>query len=212
MFPLCFPPMVPSFFCSVTPVFLPFLLSGHLSSSFPSVLPSHHIEMGCCAILAFILSQNESQFIHPALFFTFLPSIPSLPPYTLPPSLLFLWSSSSSETTGEPLLKSTDRSTVKRNKGKDRFVLLKPQKLEGKNQRPVTAQEGITFWPLIVQREEERPWERAVQPGSYSTTSHVSLLFVYRFSSLSLSVLPPLWACPFLSTAGHRGWSQTNLK
>lgn len=112
---------VRAFLCSVIPLFFPllnFCLPSILLSSVPSVLPSHHME--CCVILAFFLSQNKINLPTPHF---------SLPP-SLPPSPVFLWSSSSAETTGELLLKSTDRSTVKRNKRKDRFFLLKPQKLK----------------------------------------------------------------------------------
>lgn len=62
---------------------------------------------------------------------------------------------------------------------------------------------------------EDGGWERKGRErergsrGYHHPTSRL-LLFVYCFSSLSLPDLPTLWVCPFLSAAGHRGWSQTN--
>ena len=185
-----------------------FCLPSILLSSVPSVLPSYHIE--CCVILAFFLSQNKINLS--TLHFSLRPS--------LPPSPVFLWSCSSAETTGELLLKSTDRSTVKRNKRKDRFFLLKPQKLKWEKTAACHCTVGDHFLTINNTARSggggerrvgrERPWERAAQPMLLQYRVSCLLPFVYCFSTLSLSVLPSLWACPFLSAAGHRGWSQTN--
>lgn len=137
--------MLPFFFVSsflwcvipLFPLFLNFNLPSILFYSMPSVHPSYHIEMDFCVMLAFFLSQNKINL--PTLHFSPLRSFNPQPATLV--SALFLWPSSSSETAGELLLKRTDRSTVKRNKRKDRFYLLKPQKLE----REKNNNEGLSL-------------------------------------------------------------------
>lgn len=134
---------VPCFICSCCSLFIscscrmmpPFIfvlfnfnLPSILTYSIPSVRHSYDSEMGCCVMPAFFLSQNKINLS--TLHFSLLCSL-NPQPATLD-FALSVWPSSSSETPGELLLRSTDRSTAKRNKPKDRFSLLKQQKLERK--------------------------------------------------------------------------------
>lgn len=127
---------VPCFICSCCSLFIscscrmmpPFIfvlfnfnLPSILTYSIPSVRHSYDSEMGCCVMPAFFLSQNKINLS--TLHFSLLCSL-NPQPATLVFALSF-WPSSSSETPGELLLRSTDRSTAKRNKPKDRFSLLK---------------------------------------------------------------------------------------
>lgn len=209
---------VPSFLCSLIPLFLLFCPSLHPSFLYSFSSPILPYWMGVlCNTSSLFLSQNKINLS--TLHFSLPQSLTCPPPPPHPFSALFLWPSSSSETTGELLLKSTDRSTVKRNKRKDRFFLLKPQKLARKKRRPVTTQEGITFWPLIIQRDREggggrkgRERERSSQ-GFYSTTSHVyCYLFTAFLVFLCLSCPPSERVLFSLLLVIEGGRKQTQIK
>lgn len=131
--------------CSVLCVSVASSLFQSLHSLIALFLPSIHLSVllpfapTTLKLQYFHFVTKSNQFINPALFSA--------------PLALFLWPSSSAETTGELLLERTDGSTVKRKRRKDRFFLLKPPTLERekKKKRSVTAQEEITFWSLIIQ-------------------------------------------------------------
>lgn len=124
---------VPYFICSCCSLFIscscrampPFIfvlfnlsLPCILTYSVPSVRRCCHGEMGCFVIPAFFSVTKQNQFILPPLFSSVAPSIPNLPRCFW---LFFLLSlsrpSSSSETPGELLLKSTDRGTAEKETG-----------------------------------------------------------------------------------------------
>lgn len=207
--PFLFPhPFVPSSLCFSSPSF-----------GLPTILTSFHPPPAdwnwvlCNA--SFLFCHRMKSIYPPGTFLSVSPSFPQSPNL---PSLslhaLFPWPSSFSETTGELLLTSTDRGSVKRNKRKDRFFLLKPQKLE-KKRGPATAQEGITFWTLIIQWDgEERGRERESKRGGssrvkgrereqssqgfYSTTSHV-YCYLFTASLLCLCLSCPPSECVLFS-------------
>lgn len=196
MLPFFFLPssFVLSFLCFFFSLILAFPLSFPCT---PSVLPSYHTEMKCCVMLSF--SHKIKSIYPPCTFLSFPPSIPNLP--SLSSLLSFLWPSSSFQTTGELLLKSTDRSVVKRNKRKDRFFLLKPQKFErGKKTEACHCTGGDHF--LTINNTARwgsgrEGWERKGREREWASTvpHHISiaicLLLFYSFfvfPALPLSV------------------------
>lgn len=167
-------------------------------------------------MLAFFLSQNKINLS--ALHFSLLPSFNPQPATLV--SGLFLWPSSSSETTWEPLLKRTDRSTVKRNKRKDRFSLLKPQKLERKKAKVCHRAGGDRILGInnaacsgLGRLGAKRPWERAEQLAFYGTTSHVYCYLFTAFRGFLCLTCPPSECVLFSQLlAIEGGHKQTQIK
>lgn len=143
-------------------------------------------------MLAFFLSQNKNQFIHHALSSPSLPQSPtcpplpsSLPPCTLSPALLIFWDHR------RAIVEKYRQKHSQKKQEERQIFLIKTTKVGGKKRQPVTAQEGITFWPLIIQRERKGRERERCRQGLYSTTSHVCCYLFTAFLLFLCLSCPP---------------------
>lgn len=174
-----------------------FSFLDHLIPLFCHLFLSHFIHFGLAFFLYSFHSPSPSHWkwtfhnasflfchkikpIYPpsSLSLSFSPSITSLA------SLLALFTRPSSETTGELLLKSTERSTIKRNRRKDRFFLHWSTNVGRKNKCVSLHWMGMR-WGL---RDSLRV--NAVRAVELSSTLHV---YCCLFTALLLFLCP---SCP----------------